>query len=258
MLDNPNMTEPGGKSSAMYDALMAVKPEGMSLNKWAARAGINRSIFNGIRAHGNPTSDTLQKLLDAVGVSLSALYDRMPGREGSVLTEVRGTGLSAHDVEREWRGPERQKPVPLYGTAFGGEWSDGVELTELHLTEALDYLARPQAVAGDAQAYAVEIVGDSMVPRYEPRERAVVSPRAQVRIGDDVIVQLKGTGAAAVGEDGRTSEGSQLADKVTQVLIKRLVKRAATFVELEQFNPPQTFRVPTDRISAMHRVMVRL
>lgn len=229
----------------MHEALLTVKPRDLSLNAWAVRAGVGRSIFTEIRRHGNPTAETLQKLLDAIGVSLSDLYAHMPA-DPVVRSEVRGTGMSAREVQRAWRGPEQQKPVPLLGTAFGGEWSDGVEMTELHLTEVLDYLARPEAVAGDPQAYAVEFVGESMIPRYEPRERGIVSPRAQVRVGDDVIVQLKGTGQ------------DQLADKVAAVLVKRLVKRSADYIELEQFNPPTTFRVPTDRIAAIHRVMVRL
>jgi phage repressor protein C with HTH and peptisase S24 domain len=55
----------------------------------------------------------------------------------------------------------------------------------------LDYLARPPSLADDPDAYAVEIVGESMAPRFEPGERAFVSPKARVGIGDDVIVQLR-------------------------------------------------------------------
>ena len=256
MLDNANRV---ADSSAIYDALMAVKPEGLSLSAWATRAGVHRSIFNGIRAHGNPTSDTLQKLLDAVDVRLSDLYARMPGEAANTLvrTEVKGTGMAAHDVQRAWHGPQPSKPVPLLGTAFGGEWSDGVEMTELHLTDVLDYVGRPQAVAGDANAYAVEIVGDSMEPRYEPGERAIVSPRAQVRSGDDVIVQLKSKPTAKSGDLDHRVPDLAFADRVTMVLIKRLVRQTAKFVELQQFNPAQTFQVPADRVAAVHRVMGR-
>jgi SOS-response transcriptional repressor LexA len=242
-------------SSPIYEALMALKPEGMSLNAWAKQAGINRSIFNGIRAHGNPTSDTLQKLLDAIGVSLSDLYARMePNSSATVLTEVRGTGMNAHDIERAWHGPQPSRPVPLLGTAFGGEWSDGVEMTELHLTDVLDYVGRPQAVAGDRHAYAVEFVGDSMVPRYEPGERAIVSPRAQVRPGDDVIVQLKT--AAPVEDEDRIPDPDHM-NRVTMVLVKRLVRQTARYVELQQYNPEMTFQVPAERVAAVHRVMAR-
>ena len=242
----------------MYDALMAVKPEGLSLNQWAKRAGINRSIFNGIRAHGNPTSGTLQKLLDAIGVDLTELYSRIPTDDNVLVrTEVKGAGMTAHDVTRAWHGSQPQKPLPLLGSAFGGEWSDGVEMTELHLADVLDYLSRPPSVEGDKDAYAVEIVGDSMAPRFEPGERAIVSSRAPVRVGDDVIVQLKNSRPIRKpGEE--TVPDLDFAERVTMVLIKRLVRRTPKIVELRQFNPEQTFEVPADRIAAIHRVMGRL
>lgn len=77
-----------------------------------------------------------------------------------------------------------------------------------------------------------------MVPRFKPGERVGVSPRAQVDIGDDVIVQLRN------GED----------DRVRLVLIKELVRRNASYVELRQYNPPVTFRVDRAEIVSMHKV----
>lgn len=242
-------------ASAMYDALMAVKPADLSLSRWASRAGINRSIFNGIRRHGNPTAETLQKLLDAIGADLTALYAHMPERDPVVRTEVKGTGLAVHEIERGWRGAPRPKPVPLLGTAYGGEWSDGVEMTELHLSEVLDYLARPPSLDGDPQSYAVEIVGDSMAPRFEPRERVWVSPRSRVSPGDDVIVQLRN---ARTSEDAERNPNPDFADRVTMVLIKRLVRQTPKSVELQQFNPPETFTIPGERVAAIHRVRGRL
>lgn len=226
----------------LYARLLAVKPAELSLNAWAERAHVNRMIFNDVKKRGNITHASLTKLLNAAGVSLA----QFEGGGDLVQTEVRGTGMSAEDVTAAWRGPEQARPVPLVGSAFGGEWGDGIEMTELHVAEVLDYLGRPPSVAADPEAYAVEIIGDSMAPRYEPGERVFVSPRSPVRINDDVIVQLKGN-----GED-------QLADRVTMVLIKRLVKRGPTFIELRQFNPETVFRLEMERVAAVHRVRGRL
>lgn len=121
-------------------------------------------------------------------------------------------------------------------------------MIELRLSEVLDYLIRPSTLSDDPDAYALEIVGDSMAPRYEPGELVYVSPKAPVRVGDDVIVQL-----AARGEH----EGNDVVGKITEVLIKRLVRRSSTFIELRQFNPDKTFRVPTDLVHCIHRVRVR-
>jgi phage repressor protein C with HTH and peptisase S24 domain len=227
----------------LYDRLMAIKPEELSLNAWALRAGVSRTFFNDVRKRGNVRHDSLEKILRAAGVTLA---DFETG-QAKVATEVRGTGMSAADVRRAWTGPESAKPVPVVGTAFGGEWSEGVEMLELHLAEVLDYLGRPPSIATDPDAYAVEIIGDSMAPRYEPGERVFVSPRSPVRIGDDVIVQL------------RSAEGAeQAADQITMVLIKRLVRRGPTSIELRQFNPDTTFRIEAERIASVHRVRGRL
>lgn len=113
------------------------------------------------------------------------------------------------------------------------------------MAEILDYVARPQSLAGDQRAYAVTTVGDSMWPRFRPGRRLWVSPRAALAIGDDVIVQLRG---ASDGE-------AEYRDRVTTVLIKELVRRTASYVELRQFNPDITFRVPIEQVAAMHKVV---
>ena len=216
------------------------------------------------RRRGLPGSDRMRALARLLGTTSDWILAggdegeaerRAEAAIGRVLSEVAGTGM--HDVERAWRAPSPSKPVPLVGSAVGGTAEgidEHVELTELFLGEVLDYLARPVSLAKDEAAYAVTIVGDSMAPRYEPGERAMVSPRSTVGIGDDVIVQLRS--AALVGEAGAANKDSdQLADRVTMVLIKRLVKRTPAFVELRQFNPDMTFKVETARIAAIHRVL---
>ena len=190
------------------------------------------------------------------GAEVLKLVELMRDDSPLVRTEVRGTGMSAAEARNAWAMSGKAGMLPLVGTAMGGDWNGlkDIELTELRLSEVLDYLSRPPSLAEDPDAYAVEITGTSMVPRFEPGERAFVSPRSPARIGDDVIVQLTGP----------QPPGSDLADMVTEVLIKRLVKRNADYVELRQFNPDQTFKVPISSIAAVggklaiHRVRGRL
>lgn len=52
-----------------------------------------------------------------------------------------------------------------------------------------DYIDRPHDVTDD-HAYAVQVVGDSMVPRYEEGEIVVASPNKEVHNGDYVVVRL--------------------------------------------------------------------
>jgi Peptidase S24-like len=224
----------------VYTALMRVKPESLTLGAWATRAGLARNIFNNIREHGNPKSDTLQKLLEVAGVSLGEFEAGL----GPVHSEVRGAGpVGVRDIRKTFFGAEPLAMLPLYGSAMGGEFGDleeHIELTELHLHEVLDYLARPASLAGDKDAYALTIVGDSMSPRFKPGERVAVSPKAALAIGDDVIVQLRNGN----GED----------ERISMVLIKELVRRTASHVELRQYNPEVTFRVPIARVAALHKV----
>lgn len=234
--------EPG---SPLYQTLMSLKPEGMSNFEWARQAKVDRSLFNAIKRSGNTTQKTLEKLLSAINVDPA----RASEIHSLVLSEVRGTGLSTEEVRLERAAPNVAR-LPLVGSALGGSFSDineHVELTELYLGDVLDNLSRPAHLIGDEHAYAVTIVGDSMEPRYKPSERVFVSPRASIGIGDDVIVQLK---------RGPTDDPEQ-AERVTMVLIKELVRRSSSFVELSQFQPPARFKIPAERVAAIHRVVGR-
>jgi hypothetical protein len=235
---------------------MAVKPGDLTPNAWAVRAGVSRTVWADIRRHNNPTRRTLEKLLDAIGMSPGDFEARLTHASATVRTEVRGTGMAPHEVQQAWALPQA-RPVPLLGTAFGKdvEGLEDIETTELRLAEVLDNIPRPPSIANDEDAYAVTVIGDSMAPRFEPGEIVFVSPRSTAGIGDDVIVQLR---AAPVDDDGQPHEASDFADRITDVLIKRLVRRSGSFVELRQFNPDKTFRVPADRVGRIHRVKGRL
>ena len=57
--------------SQIYRDLMRFKPESLSPNAWAVKAGVSRSVWSDMRRHGNPSRRTLQKLLAAAGSSLA-------------------------------------------------------------------------------------------------------------------------------------------------------------------------------------------
>jgi hypothetical protein len=183
LFDIPNM--PDQPENRVYTSLMALKPPGMSLNAWAQRAGVGRSIFADIRRHGNPTSETLDKLLHVAGVS----FVQFDAGLHPVKAEVRSAGIvGLREVSSAFHGDKPLPGLPLYGSAVGGEYGEveeHIELTELHLNEVLEWLARPAQLASDKDAYVLTIVGDSMSPRFKPGERVAVSPRASVSIGDD-------------------------------------------------------------------------
>lgn len=231
-----------GESSPIYDDLMRFRPEGMSPNAWAMKAGVSRTVWADMRRHGNPSRRTLEKLLAAAGSSLAEFEALRVG--GVSAAERVGAGL-AERAPFAWRGPQLP-PLPLLATAMAGEWGTRgsmIELTELRSGEIIDRLPRPLSLANEASAYAITIVGDSMWPRFRPGRRVAVSPKAPASIGDDVIVKLAGR------EEG---------DGRVPILIKELVGRNAEGVELRQFNPDLTFRITMEVIGSVEKVVGEL
>lgn len=167
-------------------------------------------------------------------------YPKWRIRNHNIRSEVASFGDRPLD---EKFGLSDLPAIPVAGSAMGiGSFDpeQDIETTEVDMADVLDHVARPKSLASDERAYAVTVIGDSMYPRFRPGRRVIVSPRAPVSIGDDVIVQLKGGGEN---------------DRITLVLIKELVRRSASFVELRQFNPDVTFKVEAARVGAIHKVI---
>lgn len=225
------------EESQLYRDLMRLRPGELTPNAWAVKAGVNRTVWADMRRHGNPSRRTLEKLLAAAGSSL-AEFEALRVEHGPTMPgppAAEGVG----DRPAGWR-PAPLPPLPLFATAMAGEWGGAgsrIELTDLNREVALGQVDRPSSLAGDPEAYALTIIGDSMWPRFRPGRRIAVSPRSPIAIGDDVVVILAG--------------GSGSGQKL---LIKELAKRSASAIELRQFNPDMHFGVAAEDIAAMHKV----
>jgi SOS-response transcriptional repressor LexA len=220
---------------------MRLKPDDLTPNAWALRAGVSRTVWSDMRRHGNPSRRTLEKLLVAAGSSLAEFEALRIGPESRTNAEALRPGVGdAHPGG--WRGAPLV-PVPLFATTMAGEWGDPsqqIEQTELDRGNVLERLARPVSLANDPEAYGLIIVGDSMWPRFRPGRRVAVSPKSPVCVGDDVALYL-------------TSEAAEAHVK-SLVLIKELVRRTGSHIELRQFNPSVTFRVPAASVGAIHKI----
>ena len=227
----------------LYDQLMAVKPSGLSPNAWAVSAGVNRNVFADIRKRNSAHPYTLDKLLQAIGLT-KAEFDA-----GARQTHKEPPPPAVRAPRLAFRGDDRPRDIPIVGTAecadidFSSE--DGIvtiEMIEIDMDNVVDYARRPVTLDNRRDVYAIFFRGHSMVPRYEPGEIAYVDPARQPRARDYVIVQLR----KGEGED---------ADRTITALAKRLVRVSGTFVELEQFNPPATFRIERKQIAHIHRII---
>lgn len=228
----------GADESQIYRELMRFKPEGLSANAWAVKAGVSRTVWADMRRHGNPSRRTLEKLLTAAGSSLAEFEALRVGAEPNQLGV--SSGLVGEGAQRGWN-PAQPQPLPLLATALAGEWgSPGsrIELLEIENGRSIERLPRPVSLAADREAYAITVVGDSMWPRFRPGRRIAVSPRSPIAIGDDVLMILRASSSA----------GNRL------VLLKELVRRTSTDIELRQFNPDATFSVSAAEVETIHKV----
>lgn len=142
------------------------------------------------------------------------------------------------------RTPAPRRDIPVYGTALGAPTNFSglaVEQTNLDVGDTVTYFARPAGLAGKDKVYGLFAQGSSMSPRFSDGEGLLVDGQRPPMIGDDVVVYL-----VAPQGDGQ---------ETTAVLLKRLVRRTAEHVELEQFNPALTFKVERERVLRIHRVI---
>jgi len=222
----------------LYRDLMQLKPDGLTPNAWAVKAGVSRTVWTDMRRHGNPSRRTLERLLEAAGFSL-AEFEALRIGEAPRGTDVPG-GAVGDFRAGTWRAVPLS-PVPLLQSSLGGAWpgeEPPVETIMVNFDDIRGHVARPASLASDRDAYAVTIVGDSMWPRFRPGRRLLVSPAASMSPGDDVLVRLFDTEAEA-----------------SRVLIKELVRRSTSGIELRQFNPDAILTVEASEIAVVHKVV---
>lgn len=126
------------------------------------------------------------------------------------------------------------RSIPVYGSAVGGV--DG----EFEMNGNILYeVMAPPSLSPIAGAYAVQISGESMEPRYFDGEIAFIDPTRRVKKGDFVVAQI-------ATEEG----GPRLA------FIKRFVRHNAEELVLEQYNPPKELRFPHETVHSVHFVVM--
>ncbi|HEY0833316.1 MAG TPA: helix-turn-helix transcriptional regulator [Azospirillum sp.] len=188
---------------------------GLSASGLARRAGLDPTTFNkSKRTTGDgklrwPSTESVSKVLDATGASLSEFVSLV------------GDGVGG--------GPMQRVPVIGYAQAGNAGFFDDAGYPA---GSGWDELLFPSL--GDPHAYALEVSGESMEPVYRDGDTIIVSPAAQIRRGDRVVVRTKG------GE----------------VMAKQLTRETATRVELMSINRAHPDRViPRNDIAWIARII---
>ncbi len=181
------------------DALAA--RHGMTASGLAKAAGLDPTTFNPSKrsAGGNklrwPSTESLSKILEATGATLDMFLA----------------------LARDRTAPLPAPHVPVIGFAEAGNqgfFDDG----GFPAGQGWDEV--PFAPPADRNAYALQVSGNSMEPVYRAGDIVVVSPAAQVRVGDRVVV--------------KTLSG--------EVMVKVLSKRTTRRIELTSLNPAYPMR----------------
>ena len=189
---------------AIWDAIDALaERHGFSASGLARVAGLDATAFNRSKRVSKdgrerwPSTESIAKVLEATGES----FDQLLASGGAYVQLL----------------PARPA-VPLLGLAQAG--SGGFfDSAGFPAGQGWDEVQLP-ATSEDG-TYALEVAGDSMLPLYRDGDIIVVSPTAQPRRGDRVVV--------------RTREG--------EVLVKVLHRQTARTLELHSLNadhPPRT------------------
>ena len=219
---------------------------GLSLRSLAAKAGY--AAASSIQRYAEPSFD------GALGVEVAGRFaDAMEGMGDPPITRAEVlalTGLIAatngQPFQMEGSSAARMhRDLPIYGTALGAEAivdGEAIEQTTLNRAEVVEYKRRPPILDGRADVYGLYVQGSSMHPRFRDGDTVFVESRKRPAIGDDAVIYLRAPDEV---------EG----ERPSSVLIKTIVRKAAAYVELEQYNPACTFRIPMERVDRMDRVL---
>jgi phage repressor protein C with HTH and peptisase S24 domain len=172
------------------------REHGFSASGLARRAGLDPTTFNKSKRTTRegklrwPSTESISKVLAATEASLSEFVSYVSeGPDGGVY-----------------------RNIPLIGLAQAG--ADGY-FDDAGYPAGTGWDEIPFPEMGDFHAYALEVSGNSMMPVYREGDILIVSPGADIRRGDRVVVKTR---------DG-------------QVMVKELRRRTAHRLELASLNP---------------------
>lgn len=191
------------------------RDRGLSPSGLAKRAGLDPTTFNRskrITRDGKlrwPSTESISKILEATGSSLAELV--------AFIDESAGGGI--------------KKNVPIIGFAQAG--AEGYfDDAGYPVGGGWDEIPFPDLA--DTHSYALEISGDSMEPVYRDGDIVVVSPGANIRRGDRIVL--------------RTRDG--------EVMAKLLRRQTASRYDLRSFNPAHDDRmIPTNAVDWIARIV---
>lgn len=165
---------------------------GLSASGLARRAGLDPTAFNPskrITREGRPrwpSTESLAKVLSVTGETFSGFVS-LTGAPGSSLDQQPANSRIA---AKNGSGTGRALPIVAFSRVADGDCFDGQGRPQ---GSAWGRTA-PNLAAADADSYAIEINGRDFDPVYRDGDVIVISPGAEIRRGDRVLVGTAGAG----------------------------------------------------------------
>ena len=188
---------------------------GLSASGLARKAGLDATSFNRSKRTSPegrdrwPSTESVAKVLKATGAGLDELLRLIEPDLDKPRSMIPLIGLTQAGAGRLFTDD---------GMPAGGPGWEEVEFPDL----------------SKEKVFALEVQGDSMEPLYRDGDVLIVSPTANVRKGDRIVV--------------RTTAG--------EVTAKELKRRTAKSIELRALNAEHPDRtIPMDEVAWMARVM---
>lgn len=188
---------------------------GMSASGLARRSGLDPTTFNKSKRLNKggkrrwPSTESIAKVLEATGASLAEFVSLIGEENAAVLAQR----------------------LPMVGYNRAG--SGGFFSPSGHPTgDGWDEVLAPHVT--DPNAYGLEVGGDGLEPVFRDGDVLIVSPAANVRRGDRVVV--------------RTLQGD--------ILVKQLARRSALKIEFNPINRPEMdLSLEADELAWMSRII---
>ncbi len=132
--------------------------------------------------------------------------------------------------------------LPVLGITMAGDTDDDPDRpADFWMNgEVVNYVARPRSLENAKDAFALNVDGTSMIPRYRTKDMVVVQKVAPTS-GDDVVIELKPR--AEADEGGNPS------------FLKEFVRRAGGSIIVKQYNPEKEIVFELKEIKNMFRVI---
>ncbi|WP_075216100.1 XRE family transcriptional regulator [Mongoliimonas terrestris] len=209
----------------------ARKRKGMVLRQVAEAVGVSpQAVGQWERGQNDISMENLRSVAQVLGIDPVAANRGEIVELGPIKSGLPNEAERVTEPSSVTLGP---RSVPVLGVTVGGEDAD------FYMNgDVVDYVRRPPGAEQMRKLFALHVLGDSMVPRYDPGELVYCGGRAPVP-GDYVVIEMHPQESSPVGK----------------CFLKKMKRRAGGRLICEQFNPPMELSFDLYEIKAIHRVI---